>query len=629
MREASDGGQPSAAATAAFERGVEHASGGRAEDAEAALREADGLGHPTAPGYLGLLAEARGRPGEAIEAYERADERGDRLGALRLGLLLARGGDWDAARAAFARADERDGSGPAPDIAALLGRRAPEAAATSERRSVFGNPVLIGAMTMLVTVIAVFLAFIANTGLPFVPTKQLKVDIANASQLVVGNDVYEGGFRVGLVSAMKPIQLPNGQAGAQLTLALNESNGRVPVDSSATILPRSLLGTKYVQLRVGRSPRLIPDGGTLPLSRSSVPVQVDDVFDMFTSKTRSSIEQNLVGFGDTLSARGSSLNDTIASLPPLFGYLAPVARYLSDPSTELTRFIGALNQFTGAISPVAQTNARLFTDMATTFEAISSDPRALESTIAQSPSTLDVSTASLKVQEPFLVDFATLGRALTPASASLSSALPYINPALESGSRVLPKTPPLNNELNGVLHSLHDLALAPGSNVALNGLTATVSTLNPMLKYLGPYQTVCDDWNYWWTYLADTVSEATTFGTAQRALLNFGDPQETDNVGTIGAAQPAGTDGGPEYLHNPTYGAAVDTAGNADCETGQRGYPYKLNHPDSLGRPLDMDQHTPGDQGPTYAGRTHVPAAETFTRSPTTGPQVPYDPSNP
>ena len=22
-----------------------------------------------------------------------------------------------------------------------------------------------------------------------------------------------------------------------------------------------------------------------------------------------------------------------------------------------------------------------------------------------------------------------------------------------------------------------------------------------MVKYLGPYQTVCDDWNYWWTYL--------------------------------------------------------------------------------------------------------------------------------
>ncbi len=41
------------------------------------------------------------------------------------------------------------------------------------------------------------------------------------------------------------------------------------------------------------------------------------------------------------------------------------------------------------------------------------------------------------------------------------------------------------------------------------------------------------------------------------------------------------------------------------------------------------DQHTPGDQGPTFAGRPSVPAGETFTRNPQIGPQTPYNPSNP
>ncbi len=49
--------------------------------------------------------------------------------------------------------------------------------------------------------------------------------------------------------------------------------------------------------------------------------------------------------------------------------------------------------------------------MATTFEAISRDPQALESTIAESPSTLTCHDQSLKVQQPFLTDFASLGRA--------------------------------------------------------------------------------------------------------------------------------------------------------------------------------------------------------------------------
>ena len=42
-------------------------------------------------------------------------------------------------------------------------------------------------------------------GLPFVPTKELRVDIADGSNLVAGNDVREGGFRIGLVSDLKPI----------------------------------------------------------------------------------------------------------------------------------------------------------------------------------------------------------------------------------------------------------------------------------------------------------------------------------------------------------------------------------------------------------------------------------------
>jgi hypothetical protein len=73
----------------------------------------------------------------------------------------------------------------------------------------------------------------------------------------------------------------------------------------------------------------------------------------------------------------------------------------------------------------------------------------------------------------------------------------------------------------------------------------------------------------------------------------------------------------------------VDNSGNADCETGQRGYPLRLNHLDPQGRNLATDAHTPGDQGSTFRGRAHVPAGETFTRNPTTGPQLPTVSSNP
>ena len=503
-----------------------------------------------------------------------------------------------------------------------------------KQQSALANPVLIGAVTVLVALVGVFLAYNANSGLPFVPTRELKVDIANGSALVAGNDVREGGYLVGLISDLKPVTLESGQAGAQLTLKLDKAYGNVPVDSTISIQPRSVLGLKYLDLHKGASHRYFADGATLPVTQTNVPVQFDDVFKIFNKPTRGAIQTNLVGFGDTLASRGSALNDTIASLPRLFGYLRPVAEYLSDPSTDLTRFFDGLNAFMGAVAPVAQVNAQLFGNMATTFGAIDRNSTDLKATIAESPSTEEVSTQSLAVQQPLLVDLTTFGHYMTPATQSLKAALPILNPALEQGTQVLGRTPPLNARLQQTMDVLNTLAQAPGTNVALNALVDTVQTLNPMVRYLGPYPTVCDGWNYWWTSIADHFSEATAFGFAERTLLNQSNPAQPNNVSDQGANAPVNGGGfesplgGNQFAHGPTYGAAVDTQGNADCETGQRGYVKQLNHLDPQDRNFDSDPHTPGNQGPTFAGRAHVPTGETFSRAPATGPQLPNIPGN-
>jgi len=620
----------------AYGRAERLAEAGKLDRAEEAYREADAAGHAGAATKLGMLLESRGAADEALAAYERADERGDGLGAFRLGQMLAGLSRWDDARAAWARADERGQDDAGIDLQPLLRPDRPTAIHKVGSPSALANPVLVGAMTVLVVLVAVFLAYNANEGLPFVPTRELKVDVASGADLVPGNEVREGGFLVGVVQSMQPITLPSGQVAGQLTLQLNQAYGRVPVDSTASVRPLSVLGLKYVDLHVGGSRQVFADGSTLPIKQTSVPVQFEDIFQAFDPKTRKAVDQNLVGFGDTLAGRGSALNDTIASLPSLFGYLKPVTQYLAAPNTELTRLVDNLEGFMGTVAPVAQTNARLFTDMATTFAAISRSPSDLERTIAESPATEQVSTESLKVQRPFLVDLNTLGTQLAPATSELRRALPVLNPAVEAGTRTLIRTPSLNANLQQVMVALKNLSQAPGTNVAVNALTSTVQTLDPMIRYLGPYQTVCDDWNYFWTYLSDHISEATSFGFAQRVLLNQGNPTQPDNVSSQGATAPADgggstslVTGGNEYLHAQVYGAAVDNQGNADCETGQRGYPLKLNYLDPQGRDLATDAHTPGDQGATFAGRSHVPAGETFSRTPITGPQLAANPTNP
>src|SRR5262249_2405732 len=59
------------------------------------------------------------------------------------------------------------------------------------------SPVLVGAVTVLVIIVAVFLAYNANNGLPFVSTYDLKARVPNADALVKANEVRIGGARVG------------------------------------------------------------------------------------------------------------------------------------------------------------------------------------------------------------------------------------------------------------------------------------------------------------------------------------------------------------------------------------------------------------------------------------------------
>jgi virulence factor Mce-like protein len=505
--------------------------------------------------------------------------------------------------------------------------------------SIVANPVLVGAVTTLVTVVAVFLAYNANNGLPFVPTRQYKVQIDNGANLVAGNEVRAGGFRIGAVEDLKPVTLSDGRTVALLTLKLDRKTGEVPDDSTVTIRPRSALGLKYVQLNKGRSKKLLGDGDTIPLDHTVPQVQFGELNELFDEKTRRASRDNLVGFGNAFTGRGQDLNLTISELPAFFGYLQPVAANLASPQTELGRFFRALGRTAAIVAPVAQVNARLFTDMGTTFEAISRDPEALKATISKSPPTLDVSTASLRVQRPFLDHTAQFSHDLRFATHELRGALPDINPALEEGTPVLERSVDTNRRLKDVLTALRDLVRAPGTNIALRGLVATVTTLNPMLRFLGPYVTVCDSWNYFWTYVAEHFSEGDPTGEAQRALQNSTAGQLND-FGSAGAFETVNGEGydsltpfqkargDQEFFQGAVSGAAINNDGTADCEAGQRG---QLSHGTSFAPPNDLqgnpfhtvnDPHTPGSQGPTYAGLSRVPPGETFTRENETGAQL-------
>jgi virulence factor Mce-like protein len=502
--------------------------------------------------------------------------------------------------------------------------------------SIVANPVLVGAVTVLVVVVAVFLAYNANNGLPFVPTKTINVDVSNGANLVKGNEVRQGGFRVGVVERIDPVTLKDGQTISRLHLKLDKKVGEIPADSKVEVRPRSALGLKYVDLTRGTSKTELQDGDTIPISQTNVPVQFDDVYKIFDEPTRKASADNLDIFGNAFTGRGGDINLLIETLPDTFKYLEPVARNLSDSRTEIGRFFQELGDAARIVAPIAGVNSQLFTDMATTFEAFSRDPEALKATISKSPPSLDEGIRSFAVQRPFLRDLAAFSVDLKGATHELRGALPDINPALEKGTPVLRRSVALNERTKDVFGALNDLVRAPTTNQALRGLTRTVGIMNPLVRFLGPYQTVCNGWNYLFTYLGEHISETDPTGTAQRAMTNSV-AEQRNGYGSIGATEPvmgegyhAGDPRGDNaFFHGQGHAAAINDDGTADCENGQRGYMNgNLNvfgaPRNSQGTPVTaiFDPHSPGSQGPTFTGRPRVPAGETYSRENEIGPRL-------
>jgi virulence factor Mce-like protein len=491
-------------------------------------------------------------------------------------------------------------------------------------QSVASNPVFVGAVTTLVIVVAVLLAYNANKGLPFVPTFDLKVDTPNAARLVVGNEVREGGFRIGQVAKIEPV--PGSRSGAQLTLKLDTSATPLPDDSSIRIRPRSTLGLKFVEVVRGKSSREIPDGGTITASSSAIGPELDDFFSTFDEPTRENIDRNLDYFGTALAGRGEALNRTIASLPELFGDLPPVMRTLSRPDTQLTRFVTEAGDFTRVVAPLSNTFARGFSGMADTFGAISSDPDALRDAIAATPATLDEGIGSLPDTRPFLARLAAISDEVSGTARELRRSLPAVNSALAAGTPVLRRTPQFTDDLQGSLRALRDLAQSPTTDMTLAGLTSTMKTLNPTLRYVGPFVTVCNYFTYFWSFLADHISDEDATGTVQRVQVKMAPLTQHNGMASFGATEPAngGTvdpvqhalAGDAAALHDQLYDAAIDSSGNADCESGQRGYLDRLatGFPEHLN--IVVDSRTPGNQGPTFKGRPRVPAGQTFSAIP-------------
>ena len=434
------------------------------------------------------------------------------------------------------------------------------------------SPVLVGAVTVLVVLVAVFLAYNANNGLPFVSTYNLNVDVPNADALVAGNDVRIGGALVGKVKSAVPIQLGNGRFAAKLSLTLDKSVEPLAVNSTVIIRPKSPLGLKYLDIIPGNSHKGLRGRRNGPALGGA---------------TRTGRHRPILRHVQHQNARRDppergrlrqrprrprpAAKRSIGSLQRLVVSGEPALRNLVAPQTNFGGFWHALEDLSATVAPVADTNASLFVALDQTFGAFARVSRPyIQETISKSPSTLDAANADLPVLRPFLHDSQRFFTAFQPGAKALAETSPTIAAALHAGVPVLNASPIFFAQLAPTAEALLDFQKAPGVFNGLDLLIDTNHTLGPAIKFIAPAQTTCNYLTIVLKNFSNAASQTNGLGNWLN-FISFTPPEGPNSEGTPSSA-PANGPGETNHLHYNPYPNTASPGQPKECEAGNVRY---------------------------------------------------------
>ncbi|MFL5823745.1 MAG: MlaD family protein [Solirubrobacteraceae bacterium] len=440
------------------------------------------------------------------------------------------------------------------------------------RETVLGSHLVLGTVTILVVGLAVYLSYIAENGLPFIPTYRVNLQVANADELSKNADVRVGGARVGQILSItaEPPSKSWPHPYAQLGLALDASMRGLPKDSRYRIRLASVLGAKYLELIVGHPGRgKLPDGGTLRLARRpamnhELPfVDLDTALRTFGPTMRSALRAVLRDYGNAVAGRGSQLNHATSTLNQVLEPLQRVLAVFATPGNRFGELISGAAATTQALAGVAPTITSLLDSSATTFGAL--HRRALGTTIDRLPGTESVASRVLTRALPTLREAAALTAALRPAARLLPTAATRLDAIITAAPPVFRPLPRLAGELEAAVASVRALAVDPASALTFKALgrndLATVGSsgfigLGAILRAAAPAQFACNVTGLWLRNFASGLTEGDSTGPWLRVMPLF-DPKQSNQV-----AKPSGD------LHDNFY----PLENTAQCSSGNERY---------------------------------------------------------
>jgi phospholipid/cholesterol/gamma-HCH transport system substrate-binding protein len=316
-----------------------------------------------------------------------------------------------------------------------------------------------------------------------------KLRFQNAGQLVKGDEVQVGGRAVGSINAIE--LTPDNQA--LVTVSMREfaplHEGTIGIIRSTSL---SGIANRYISLTLGpNSAPELKDGATIASSRTTTPVDLDQLFDTLDPKTRKGLQDVIQGSAQWYDGRTREGNMSARYFNP---FLQTTSRLVSEADSDqesLTRFIVESSALVTALAERRDDLTNLVTNANTTAGAIADENVAFADSLELLPTTLRRGNTTFVNLRSTLDDLDVLVNASKPVAPRLAPFFRELRPLVAAARptiadlRRLVRQPGANNDAVELLRKTPRLAAITGP-FATNAIAALRKSL-PVVEFIRPY----------------------------------------------------------------------------------------------------------------------------------------------
>jgi phospholipid/cholesterol/gamma-HCH transport system substrate-binding protein len=267
------------------------------------------------------------------------------------------------------------------------------------------------------------------------------------------------------------------------TFKLDKGAAPIGAGASVEVRPTDLLGERYAQLNVGDLNHSLPSGSLIPVSRTSTPVELDDILNTFNADVRTRLRILITEAGVALTGRGADFSRLLYALPPNLDQARQLVGQVASENTTLKNLISEGDRVTAAVNAKRDDMGNLINTAQDALSTVAAKQAQLGSTIASAPGALSQLRATLD-------QLAGASDVITPAAQELQAAATPLASTLNALPAFASSAHATLNEAVKVAPDLERLATRARS--PLRALRPTAGRLATLAKSAAPILTELD-----------------------------------------------------------------------------------------------------------------------------------------